>query len=187
MHNEGRHPLSLWVATFGLTAALQIFRGSIGDTIIFVGGTLLILLSTTLLRRTSFPSERLVSTKALEWAGLVLLACLAFTPRHSFFDLGIFVLILPLVVTLAWGKSAYPAAPPSARIRRTRNLWITWAVCLALWEFAANILGQVFKDPADFPTISVLIDPLLKHDLGQAGFVAVWLSVGYFLLKAGAK
>ena len=187
MQNGSRHPVSLWVATFAITAALQVFRGDRGDTFIFIGGTVLILLSTTLLRKTKFPSKRLVSNNSLEWAGLILLSCLVFTPRHSFFNLALFVLLLPVLLTLSWGETAAPQKPLSGRVKATRNLWIVWAVFTALWEFAANILGQVFKAPASFPTISVLVDPLLKQDLGQAGFVAVWLLVGYFLLRAGAK
>jgi len=187
MHTGSRHPVSIWVATFALTALLQIFRGALGDTIVFASGTVLILLSTTLLKNSSFPSSRLVSAKSLEWAGLILLVSLVFTPRHTFINLALFVLILPVMITLAWGEKAFPENPPSARVRATRNVWIVWAVSMCCWEFAANILGQVFKAPSSFPTMSVLIDPLLKADLGQAGFVAVWLSVGYFVLKAGIK
>jgi hypothetical protein len=187
MRNGSRHSVSLWVAAFALTAALQIFRGSLGDTIIFLSGTVLLVLSTTALAKVSFPSSKLISTKSLEWAGLLLLTALAFTPRHSFFDLGIFVLILPIALALAWGEHTEPAGDLTKRDKATRNLWIAWAVTMCIWEFGANIFGQLLKDPPSFPTLSVLIDPLLKVPLGQAGFVAVWLTVGYFLLTAGAE
>jgi hypothetical protein len=187
MHNGSRHSVSIWVAAFALTAALQIFRGSLGDTIIFLGGTVILLLSTTALSRFSFPSSKLISTKSLEWAGFILLICLAFTPRHSFFNLGIFVLMLPVALALAWGEHTEPISPLTKRDRATRNLWIGWAVTMCIWEFGANIFGQLLNNAPAFPTLSVLIDPLLKVPLGQAGFVAVWLTVGYFLITAGSE
>lgn len=188
MHNESRHrKLSLWVAAFALCSALQVFRGAAGDSYIFVSGTILLILSTTLLEKLEFPSHRLASGRHLDWSGLVLLVALAFTPRHSAFDFGIFVLLLPIVVTLAWGERSRPRQPLTKRDRITRFAWSAWAIAMCLWEFAANILGQLSTDPNNFPTISVLVDPLLKPEIGQAGYVAVWLSVGYYLLKTGAK
>lgn len=186
MRNGSRHPVSLWVAAFALTAALQIFRGAIEDTVIFVGGGLLILSATTFASRFNFPSARVIRGNTLDWAGLILLVALAFTPRHSFFDLGIFVLLLPVVVSLAWGQHAVPKQALTGRDHRTRLVWIIWAVTMCLWEFGANIAGQLTKLANAFPTISVLVDPLLKNELGQAGFVAVWLLVGYYVIKASA-
>jgi hypothetical protein len=187
MHNGSRHPVSLWVAAFALTAALQIFRGALSDTIIFVAGGILILISTNLLGRLSLPSKRLTAGSNLDWAGMILLFALAFTPRHTFFNLGIFVLLLPLVLFMAWGNLPEPRRELTKRDRLTRRVWTTWAVAMCLWEFGANIAGQISKKPDDFPTISVLVDPLLKVEIGQAGFVVVWLLVGYYLLKAGTK
>jgi hypothetical protein len=187
MHNGSRHPVSLWVAAFALTAALQIFRGALEDTIIFVAGGILILLSTNVLGKVSLPSKRLTAGSNLDWAGMILLFALAFTPRHTFFNLGIFVLLLPLVLFMAWGAHSEPARPLTKRDRTTRLAWSIWAVAMCLWEFGANIAGQVSKLPNAFPTISVLVDPILKLELGQAGFVVVWLLVGYYLLKAGTK
>ena len=66
-------------------------------------------------------------------------------------------------------------------------MWIIWAVCMCLWEYAANILGQFSPVKNAFPTISVLIDPLLDNPLGKAGFVAVWLAVGYSLIRVSPK
>ena len=187
MQNGSRHPVSLWVAAFALTAALQIFRGALEDTLIFVSGGFLILISTNLLGKISLPSKRLTSGRSLDWAGMILLFALAFTPRHTFFNLGIFVLLLPLVLFMTWGEHSEPARQLTKRDRTTRTVWIVWAVAVCLWEFSANILGQISKTPSDFPTISVLVDPILKLEIGQAGFVVVWLLVGYYLLKASNK
>lgn len=187
MQNGSRHPVSLWVAAFALTAALQVFRGALEDTIIFVAGGLLILLSTNVLAKINLPSAKLTAGSNLDWAGMILLFALAFTPRHTFFNLGIFVLLLPLVLFMAWGAHAEPVRQLTKRDRATRFAWSAWAIVMCLWEFGANIFGQLSKVPDAFPTISVLVDPILKLEIGQAGFVVVWLLVGYYLLKAGTK
>lgn len=188
MQNKSHHPtLSLWVVAFGMCAALQIFRGSAGDEAIFIGGTLLLILSTTVLERTEFPSDRVLAGRRLDWSSLVLLVALGFNPRHSPFNFALFILLLPIVITLAWGERSQPRLPLTKRDRATRFAWSTWAILMCIWEFGANIFGQLSGTPRAFPTISVLVDPLLDSEIGQAGFVTVWLALGYYLLKTGAE
>ncbi|MEN9715069.1 MAG: hypothetical protein RJA35_536 [Actinomycetota bacterium] len=188
MEQKGSRPtLSLWVVAFALCSALQVFRGSVGDEIIFFTGTTVLVLSTTLLRNNEFPSRFIVTERHVEWSGLVLMIALAFTARHSLFDLGIFVLLAPIVIALAWGSKPKPKPMLTKRDRTTRFVWSAWAIAMCLWEFGANILGQLFGGDKAFPTISVLVDPLLDQQVGQAGFVVVWLALGFYLLKSGAK
>jgi len=47
----------------------------------------------------------------------------------------------------------------------------------------SNILGQFAGSLHLYPTISVLIDPLLDTIYGQAGFVILWLAVGIGFLR----
>ncbi|WP_296648460.1 hypothetical protein [Rhodoluna sp.] len=58
---------------------------------------------------------------------------------------------------------------------------MTWAaavVGLLLWEFAANILRQLDHILHIFPTLSVLVDPLLDNLVGNHDCLVVgWLSL----------
>lgn len=179
--------VSLWVAAFAMGAALQVFRGDRTDFVLFAGAGLVVLASTTILKNVSFPTRRLISGRQLDWTGLVLLVALAFTPRHTPFNFAIFILLLPIAVSLSWGEHSQPSRELTKRDRNTRLVWSVWAIATCLWEFAANILGQLSPDPNNFPTISVLMDPVLLTEVGQAGFVLAWLTLGYYLLKAGSK
>jgi len=187
MQNESRHPISLWVAAFGLCSALQVFRGSLVDEAIFITSTILILLSTTALRTVSFPAERFNRVRYLEWAGVVLLLSLGLIPRHSALSAFMLLVALVVVIPLAWGETPASTAILAKRESNARLLWSSWAVVVCLWEFAANILGQLNETHTEFPTISLLLDPVLNSVIGKAGFVVAWLMVGFGLLKAGRK
>ncbi|MEN9989226.1 MAG: hypothetical protein RL508_205 [Actinomycetota bacterium] len=187
MQNESHHPISLWVVAFGLCSALQVFRGSLMDEVIFISSTLLILLSTTYLRNVSFPSARFTKLLYLEWVGAVLLLTLGFIPRHSWISATILVAALLIVVPLSWGETASTGVKLPKRERNSRMLWSSWAIVTCLWEFAANILGQLNETHTEYPTISLLLDPVLNSLIGKAAFVVAWLMVGFGLLRAGRK
>jgi hypothetical protein len=96
------------------------------------------------------------------------------------------VLAVPILL-LAWGDHTEYKAKASPRIRRARLMWIIWAVSMCLWEYAANVLGQLSDGKNQFPTISVLVDPILDGPIGKAGFALAWLAVGYGLIKVSPK
>lgn len=187
MSNVRHFPISLWVVAFGLCSALQVFRGSIGDEIIFFTGTLIIIASTTLLRKLKSPFELDQRARSLELAALGIWAVLVFIPRHGFLMGAVIVLIGLAALPLFWGKVAFNRTPLEKREKNARLMWTIWAVCVCLWEFAANILGQLDNSHHNFPTISVLVDPVLGSMIGKAGFVLSWVAIGYGLLKQGAK
>jgi hypothetical protein len=54
---------------------------------------------------------------------------------------------------------------------------------MTAWEFTANILGQFAGSLHIYPTLSVLIDPLLDTKYGQAAFVILWLALGIGFLR----
>ena len=187
MSNTRRFPVSLWVIAFGLCSALQIFRGSIGDEIIFLTGTAIILSSTTIFRKLQSPFELNETARGLELTGLLVWAVLVFIPRHTFFAGAAVVLIGLLALPSTWGKVAFNRKPLPKREKNARLMWTVWAVAVCLWEFAANILGQLDHTHHAFPTISILVDPVLDSTVGKAGFVLSWVAIGYGLLKQGAK
>jgi hypothetical protein len=49
-------------------------------------------------------------------------------------------------------------------------------------------IGEYFtEDDTAFPTISVILDPVLETQLGRAAFVALWLMAGIYLLGVRRK
>lgn len=187
MENQSKHPVSLWVAAFFLTSLLQVFRGALGDTTIFVTATILLLLSGTFMRSLDFPAARYTKRRPLFYTTAAAIVVITAIPRHTPLMMVVFFALLVPVLLLAWGDHTEYKTKASPRIRRARLMWIIWAVCMCLWEFAANILGQLGGGKYIYPTISVLVDPLLDGPIGKAGFVVAWLLVGYGLIKVSPK
>jgi hypothetical protein len=187
MQKENRHSVSLWVVVFALTAGLQVFRGSLGDSIIFILGTALIVTVGFAPKEWDIPTKSLISDRQLSITMVLLGIGLVLLPRHSQQTELIMLCVAPLAVLLAWGNHRGPKKKASDRISKARLLWIIWATVTCIWEFAANILGQLHNSHTMFPTISILIDPLLDTVFGQAGFVAVWVLVGMSLLRLGRR
>jgi hypothetical protein len=112
---------------------------------------------------------------------------LALVPRHTPLQAIIVLAILPLALRFAWYSDRGPKDKPDERMKRSRMAWAAGGVGLMLWEFAANIFGQLDGSLHSFPTISVLIDPILDNIFGQAVFVVLWLLIGVTFLKIWKK
>ena len=173
---------SLWILVFAITSALQVFRGDRLDEIVFISGTGILILAA--LSNYNVPAGKRFHryTQISRYFALVLVVLLTLLPRHSVWALAVLIAILPLMLTAAWVGTYSASAPRSKRIQRTRIIWVVWAVIFCLWEFLANILGQLANNLQLFPTISFLLNPLLDHLIGRIVFVAVWLWAGYTLL-----
>lgn len=187
MQKEGHHSVSLWVVAFALTAGLQIFRGSLSDTVIFAAGTVLIIAAGFVPTNWDFPTTNKVSNRQLSIGFVAAGILLVIFPKHSAWTTTLLLAVLPMAILFAWGTHRGPKKPANQRVKRARFLWVSWAVLTCIWEFTANILGQLHNTHTAYPTISILIVPLLDTILGQAGFVAVWVLVGLSLIRIGRK
>ena len=178
---------SPWVWFFAITAAFQIFRGSVGDTLIFGLGALVVSLAATpAIDRDFLNREQVRHTASIPVAvGLVL--ALSLLARHSPIHAAIFIGILPVVLALVWHRDAGEKIKPNLREKRARSLWAALAVGICVWELAANIVGQLNHTLTQFPTLSVLIDPALDTLWGQSIFVVLWLASGWGFLRLGIR
>lgn len=176
-----------WVWIFFITTAFQIFRGSIGDAIIFGLATALIALATTNFAKANLLERKQVRILVSVPALLALEAVLTVMPRHTGAQAAVFFVILAVSLALVWHKDTGAKLKPEPTVKRARFIWAALCVGLMLWEFAANILGQFANSLSAFPTISVLLDPALDTIWGQGAFAALWLLIGYGLLRLGVR
>lgn len=178
---------NLWFWLFVTTTLFQVFRGSVVDAIIFGLGTLMVFLSAANLLNHIHLAKPHAHKYAIFTAVFVIVVALSIVPRHGELHAIVVLATLPLALRFAWYSDRGPKDKPDKRIKIARMTWAGASVGLLLWEFGANIFGQLDKSLYSFPTISVLVDPLLDNLLGQAIFVILWLTVGIGFLKLWKK
>ena len=178
---------NLWFWLFLTTTLFQIFRGSIVDTIIFGLGTLMVFLSAANLLNHIHLAKPHAHKYAIYTTVFVIVVALSVVPRHGELHTIVVLAVLPLALRYAWYSDRGPKDKADIRIKRASQIWAAASVGILLWEFAANILGQLDKSLYSFPTISVLVDPLLDNLVGQAIFVALWLAAGIGFLRLWKK
>jgi hypothetical protein len=172
-----------WFWVFAITTGLQVFRGSAKDTIIFSLCTLAVWISASGVLGNRFGNKIEVNRAWTFWGVVVFAIALTAIDRHGYIH-GVLVLtVLPIVLRLAWYSDRGPKEKPDPRMARSRTLWTILCLAITAWEFMANILGQFAGSLKIYPTISVLIDPLLDTKYGQAGFVILWLAIGIGFLR----
>lgn len=174
--------LNPWVWVFGITMALQVFRGSMFDTLIFGLCTGAIWLSAAGVLDHTLGERPRPSRYAIISLVLVVTITLGIFPRHGLVHGSILIALLAISLWLLWYKDRGPKEKADPRMARSKNIWKVFCLVVTAWEFGANILGQLNNSLTTHPTISVLVDPLLDTQLGQAGFVALWLFIGVGLL-----
>lgn len=172
-----------WVWVFLVTTALQVFRGSPIDTLIFGSSTLIVWLDAAGFLKKSVQERPKVSNQLIIIVMLMLGLVLTFFPRHTYLHGAVMFLILPVVLYLAWYRDRGPKEKADPMMVRTKAVWMVLSLILCVWEFAANIQGQLENSLTTHPTISVLIDPFLDSPTGQTIFVVLWLFLGVGLLR----
>ena len=172
-----------WVWVFFITYALQIFRGSPIDTMIFGTSTLLVWLDAAGFVKKSLRERPKVSNSTIAIALGLLGIALSFFPRHSYFHGAVMLALLPVALYLVWYRDRGPKEKADPLMARTKVVWVIICVALCIWEFAANIQGQLENNLYSHPTISILMDPFMDSTFGQSIFVVLWLLLGVGLLR----
>jgi hypothetical protein len=87
-------------------------------------------------------------------------------------------------VLSAWRSPPRPSVEVPPIHASGAAAWVAVFVLLALWELSALLLQPALTiDSPAHPTISVLLDPVLGSHLGRSVGFAVWLALGWFLVR----
>jgi hypothetical protein len=87
-------------------------------------------------------------------------------------------------VLSAWRTPPTPSVEAAPIHASGAAAWAAVFVVLALWELGALLLQPALTiDSPAHPTISVLLDPVLGSHLGRSVGFAVWLALGWLLVR----
>lgn len=173
--------LNPWVLIFVGLAFFHLWRQSPQDIIIFGGSALLIL--TQVFGKTSWGFAQQPQIKPLPIALVVLgaSAALYVSERHGAVNFLVLVVFIPIGFVLLFYRDSAVHPVPKRQVLRSRWVWTLWAGLFALVELVAYLGSKLSGDLERYPTISVLLDPILDEPIGRAVFIALWLVSGIYL------
>lgn len=178
----------LWISVLTIMASFQAWRGAWVDAVVFYA-----LVTVLIIDRLSQGQIRLIRQPLIVSRGVmlviagVLAAALVIAPRHGLFDLIVMIVIAVAVLLVAWQPQPEGKQLPHTSYSRSALAWSVLAVALCVWEALAFIFSVSMPDGDLYPTISVLLDPLVENFWGRTFFVGLWFAGGLGLLGVWAK
>lgn len=174
----------MWICVLGIMASFQTWRGAYVDGVLFFAITGMLIVDRLTGGRIRLINSPLDSPRwvvALITGALAVVLVLA--PRHGWVDLVTMVAIGVTVLVLAWAPRPKRPFRGARALRRSALMWSIWGVALCVWEATAFTLSvTVPGGNANFPTISVLLDPIVESLPGRIVFVGLWLAGGLSLI-----
>jgi hypothetical protein len=172
-----------WLPPMIFVSIFHIMRGSYDDALIFAVGSFLIIADWKKWFRWSMP-ERL---KAGRLPVLIVIlgasSVLFFSERGGWQDIVLLLALAPIALTMVYYRDHGPKPSSSPLMNRTRWAWLTLAVLMCVSELFAYIWASVFKDDKSYPTVSIIVNPVLDSPYGRGIFLALWMLIGVGLLQ----
>lgn len=179
--------LNLWVLVFIGAALFHIWRGSVEDAYIFGTASILMLSQVMGFTKIGFRQKPLLNIWVIVAVVVLMAGVLYLSQPHSVAGAFALLALLPAGIVLIFYRDAKTHPAPSTPALRARWAWGLWAFVFTLIELIAFIGEYFTEDDTAFPTISVILDPVLETQLGRAAFIALWLMAGIYLLGVRRK
>ena len=175
--------LSPWTVLFAVITAWHVWRDATADGVIFGAATALLLVE-SLRPRTLGTTHRLTVPGHIGViAGTLLTVFFVASPRYSLATQIVVIAVGAAALAMSWFHLHQRPRPAlTGRQRTAIHLWLGATTFLLLVEFGAYIGALVSGSDADYPTITVLLDPVFDHWWGRAVFASGWLLGGWALV-----
>ena len=173
-----------WIPMFAFICMFHIVRGVPSDALLFGIFTLIEIASwkgwLPTFSRTPKLNPWLVRA-ILITAGAVMY----FSPRNGVLDVFLLLALAPIAFGAVNFKHAAIESPKL--VIRTRWVWLTLTLAMAIVELIAYIVANILKDDKNWPTVSVLVGPVLDSPVGRAIFMVVWVGAGWGIVRSLAS
>ena len=165
----------------------HVMRGASGDAIIFAAGSLILIADWKKWLKWSMPERPRFKRWTVALAILIASSVLFFSKRGGWQDDVLLLTLAPIALTLVYYRDHGPKPSSSRLMNRTRWAWLSLAVLMCVSELFAYIWANVFKDDRTYPTISVIVNPILDSPYGRGIFLTLWMLIGVGLLQIWRK
>jgi len=176
-----------WLPVFLTTFLFHVLRGASLDALIFGAGSAILILDWKKASPWHMPSRPSLNKWTVSVLMLVAAFVLFFSKRGGWQDIVLLLALAPIAIALTYYRDHGPKPSATKVMARTRGLWVTIAIIMAVCELFAYIWANVFKDDQSFPTISVLVNPILESAYGRSIFLVLWMLIGIGMLGIWRK
>ena len=176
-----------WLPVLVFVAAFHFNRGSTGDAIIFGLGSLILIADWKKWIPWHMPERPKVSGWVIGLVIAVSCSVLFFTERNGWQAIVLLLALVPISLVMVYYRDHGPKPGATKQMTRTKWVWMTLALFMAVSELFAYIFATVYKDDATYPTISILVNPTLESPWGRAIFLTLWMLIGVGLLQVRKK
>lgn len=171
-----------WLPVLLTTFLFHVLRGAYGDATIFGLACAILILDWKRLVPWHMPERPKLNKWGVSLAMLLAASVLFFSERGGWQDIVLLLALAPIALTLTYYRDHGPKPSATKVMARTRALWVTIAISMALCELMAYIWANVYQDDKSFPTISVLVNPILESPYGRSIFLTLWMLIGIGML-----
>ena len=176
-----------WLPVFAFVTLFHLIRESYGDAMIFGLGCLILVLDWKRAFSWRMPKRVIVSNWTLAIVITLSFLILFFSDRGGWQDVVLLLTLGPTALFLVYYRDHGPKPSGNGTMVRTKWIWMTLAIFMAVSELFAYIWAVVFKDDNSYPTISIIVNPILDSPYGRGIFLVLWMLIGLGLLRNGRK
>ena len=105
------------------------------------------------------------------------------SPIHGTTTTVVFLVIGPIAMASMWTRDSPDIGSPAPSITFASKIWGALFLFTCIWELGSYILSYRVQNDFAYPTISILVGPLLKTSAGKAIFLLIWIGIGMQLLR----
>ena len=164
--------LLLWASVFTIAGIFQVYRGAPLDGSFFLFAV--VVMSFLHVKDfQAFPIARGYLIRLYFLGVAIFLAC---SKIHTKPSLMAVIMFLPFIPYAMRGRGV--AKQVTLPLARSIGIWTAFAVTVAFYEMLSYIVGDITDRSFHYPTISMLVDPMLHNQFGRATFVVCWCWVG---------
>lgn len=179
--------LNPWTPLFAFVALFQLLRGANFDAIYFSVIVLILLTDSWKAFPYNFPSKPKIGLFGASVFSSLFGLLLFLVPRKSPFEIALMIGAFLIVLGLVWYKDSGPVPELTRAMNRSKWLWITCGVLINLWELFSYVANDLTGDSEEFPTISVLMSPVMADPVGRVLFLTLWLMAGLTMLRIAVR
>lgn len=174
----------LWLVVFVGGAAFQLWRGASIDTLVYTSVALMVIIAV----QERFRTPEFTATRFSIAASILVLSTLIFIlfPIHSWPTAIVYLLLVPVLLRIAFRKESASSPDSTEALRRSSRIWFVIGSLTCICELGNYFASDITHDDKSFPTLTVLVDPIVADNVGKIIFVMVWMAIGMGLFRVSA-